>query len=147
MMTEQRTTADQLRDNVKSVAQCLEDLVKLYNGHLPEDRDDRDECLGWATTLNDMGADLDLDDLESIDWSDTAREILETDLLEYVEHGTRQPGGEWEMTHICAVFTIGGPHIELDTSEGAVMGYWSSDRARFGVSSDVVEYFEQMAGE
>jgi hypothetical protein len=54
---------------------------------------------------------------------------------------------DWEMTSVVVVFGTGGPHIELDTSEGAVMGYWASDRARYGVTSVVVDYFEQMAGE
>jgi len=126
-------TATQLRDNVRSTAADLEILVAIASEDF--DKSDGDTA---AAIFEDHGREITPD----TEWAETAREILDEWPLGFVEHGKRTPGGEWETTHVVVVFGTGGPHIELDTSERAVMGYWGSDRDRAPVSGAVVEYFE-----
>jgi len=123
----------QLRDNVRSTAADLEVLVAAANG-------DAVDTHVLRAVFEDHGVEVD-------DWytsDDVARDILSTWPLEFVEHGKRSPGGEWEITHVVVVFAVGGPHVELNTSERAVMGYWGSDRDRAPVSGVVVDYFESL---
>lgn len=127
-------TATQLRDNVRSTATDLEVLVAAAKG------DTADTHVLLQAIFEDHGVEVD----DGYTSDEAARYILSAWPLEIVEHGRRAPGGEWETTHVVVVFGTGGPHIELDTSERAVMGYWGGDRERAPVSGAVVEYFESL---
>jgi hypothetical protein len=123
-------TATQLRDNVRSTAADLEVLVAAVNG-------DAVDPHVLQAIFEDHGVMED----DGYTSDDGAYYILSTWPLEIVQHGRRAPGGEWETTHVVVVFSTGGPHVELDTSERAVVGYWGSDRDRAPVSGVVVDYF------
>lgn len=127
-------TATQLRDNVRSTAEDLEVLAAAVNGGAV------DTHLLLAI-FEDHGHEPPADEYDA---AETAREILDEWPLTVTEYGKRNPGGEWETTHVVVVFSTGGPHIELDTFERAVVGYWGSDRERAPVADAVIDYFESL---
>jgi len=122
-------TSEQLQRSVRGTAEDLERLVSLING-------DEVDC---ADLFTDHGYGADDDP------GNTALVILEEWPLEAYVTGRRDIGGSWDVTGVVVVFGTGGPHIELDTNERAVVGYWGSDRFEWTVSGAVVDYFEQWA--
>lgn len=133
------TITDLARQVAGTVAD-LERLVSLVNGDESLDDAARAEAERWLR--DDHGAEV-ADDADDDELSAAAAEVLYQRPLEVVEHATRNPGGEWERTHIVVVFAIGGPHIELDTKAGAVVGYWGGDTVRRGVAQAVCDWFEE----
>lgn len=142
-MTDNDTTRLQLSRNVKGIAEDLERLVSIAQ-ECSHDDPKAIIALFEEHGYEEFAADPDdPDEYDASDAAETATEILNNWPLEAYEVGRRSPGGEWEHTHTVVVFGTGGPHIELDTSEGAIMGYWGGDRASFPVDQDVCDYFEQ----
>jgi hypothetical protein len=132
-------TKTDLERNVVNMAEDLEYLIRLIN----EVTDDRAEQIGQ---FFEDHYGITVDDRENAYWPDVAQQAIEESILEFKLHGTRGLSDEeWQITGVDVVFAIGGPHIELDTRAGAVMGYWGGDRARMGVTSAVTDYFEQLA--
>lgn len=126
------STYDQLLSMVDELAHDLEVLVAAANG-------DAVDTHVLQAIFEDHGVEVD-------DWytsDDVARYILSAWPLEIVYHGQRAPGSEWETTNCVVVFSTGGPHVELDTSACAVVGYWGGSTVRRGVSNGVVDFFEE----
>lgn len=138
------STHDDLVRQVKGTAADLERLVALWGGDRDCTADEVAFLAGRGVSVDALEADPDDASYDDEAVFEAARDALDGWALELVEHGKRSPGGDWEGTHVVAVFCIGGPHVELDTGKRAVVGYWSGDRTTWGVSSDVVEYFENL---
>lgn len=140
-----KTTKTDLERQVEGLAAELELIIPIITRDREIDDDSRPAVLQWLMDQGYGDNDVALDD-DSL--ADLVQEALEQDILEITVHGkkTLAAGDDWTMTGIDVVFTIGGPHIELDTREGSVMGYWGGEKARMGVTSAVTEYFEELVG-
>lgn len=138
-------TREQLRRSVQSIAEDLDRLVSIAQGdEIALDDVRLLESYGAAIALSVLTDDPDafvaIDTDEYVEMADTA--IRESVLEAYATGRRGLASGEWDVTGVVVVFTIGGPHIELETATGAVHGYWGGDVARYSVSSDTVAFFE-----
>lgn len=125
------TTYHQLASSVTRLKYDLERLVRLADGEGDE---------GDTEWLALHGEDYGIDPDEGA-WS-----YLWNLPLEVVHHASRlSDAQEWEPTHTVAVFTTGGPHIELDTSTGTISGRWGSDAVARNVDRAVADFYASEA--
>lgn len=143
-------TLSMLKDNVHGTADGLSDLF----GYMYADEYTREEWAklveygivdsqDWPHEEGTETADADVvDDTRTVEEVQEAiREHLLDWPLEIVEHGTRQPGGEWETSHVVIVFGTGGPHVEYDGSKGRIVGYWSGETAYASAPDGIEEFY------
>ena len=126
-MTNTDTTLDQLARSVNGLRDDLERLVRIQVECTNDPRD-----LRW---LEAEGIDLDDD------------ESLYTHLwerpLEIVHHATRSSDTyEWVLTHTVIVFCTGGPHIEVHTGTGDIVGHWGNEHVRRSIDQSVCDFYE-----
>jgi hypothetical protein len=103
----------------------LEDVEKFFEDIEPEDMSDDEE--GYVVLTNDM--------------RDAAREYLD-DL--YNITGRWEGSSKEDLNYLgCTVLLAGGgPHIELDTADGRVNGYWGGDETSASVNTEVSDYYD-----
>ena len=135
-------TSTQLYNSVRGLADDLTILVDLLQSN-PENwqihaAEDFLSEHGYEPVIGNDGS-YDLDQM----YEDLS-EFLNEWPLEAKIIGEKEPGGEFEPTHVEVLFTTGGPHIELDTGKRAVIGWWGSESATWGVSSEVCGFFEDL---
>lgn len=149
----ERTTGGMLLGQCERIAAGLERALEFYNGSLGEDEITVEDVTAGALESGDLHL---CDDDECYRAEDgphfhaTGRELEEA-ALEYLDDFLSIEG-VWkgsskdnaELHHVEVVFGTGGPHVELDTDERAVMGWWGSDQVRIPVDSDVCAYYEEM---
>lgn len=139
-------TAEQLLSNVESIRDTLDLLVGIVNGSHEVDADTWATLMEHGADLGELDPDEDGDDIDDDEAQQEAMRLLEDMPLSVEVLGKRSLGDdEWKVSHLEVTFCTGGPHIELDTGRGQIVGYWGGDTIYRGVSSDVVAYFDQLA--
>lgn len=137
------TDAD-LERQVESIRDSLNLLVKVANKEDVQAADVSAE-FGYTLTTPDTDTYEDGDEYDKEDAAEIARDILNEWPLEIVVHGTKGLGDrEWSVTGLRVVFTIGGPHIELNTQTGAIEGSWAGSVVRRYVSTYAQAFYDNL---
>jgi len=71
-----------------------------------------------------------IEDLEKIaEGKITPEEFIENNALE-IKRIQSFNGGEWETVDYIIVVTVGGPYVEINGYERAVIGYWTPEEVK-----------------
>lgn len=137
---------DELSASVRSYAEDITLLVRLIHGTDEDVWQEDGETLrsDIAKVLEDWGMDSDeVTDAGSV--ADLAGDALWEGILSVECIGRAAMGEDFTYHHCEVVLATGGPHIELDTDKRAIVGWWGSASAAWGVAEDVCSYFDERA--
>ena len=133
-MTTERTTAKELEERCKEIAAELNEII---NG-------DKWKCPHCGDIVS---ANTDSSDGESVYYCAHCGEELneDDDRVSFYTYFDDVLDIEYRINSRCnyvgVVLTVavGGPHIDIDTREREVKGYWGGDRASWGIFGDVAD--------
>ncbi len=128
-------TYEQLVAQIENIVSNLEELLTIQRGG--------ESPVSMAEYLEQFGTDLDDHggDAASAAWS----ALIDDWPLEIKVCGYRHLTEQWQTTHVEVLFCTGGPHIELTTRGGAVIGHWGGYVVTRNVSDDVCSFYENVA--
>lgn len=146
---------DECLTTVKEIAKELDELAAY-----PQDRDELEEraeeleleILEYENEENGPLTEAEREELEGMKEELKAiREKLDneeaTDLYTYFQDALDVEyhiGGDGDYRGVTVTIATGGPHIEIDTSAGAVKLWWGTERAEWGISRDTVDAIDEI---
>lgn len=130
-------THEQLVASVENIARDLEELVTIAHGG--------ESPVSMAEYLEGFGVDIEDHDGYAAPAAWAA--LVDYWPLEISVRGSRALNERWNISHVVVVFCTGGPHIELNTRSGEVVGAWGTDAVSRSVSADVTSFYDDVAAE
>lgn len=126
----------QSRDELEERAEDLELEIIEYeneeNGPLTEA--EREELEGMKEELKAIREKLDNGEATDL------REYFEENALD-IEY---RIGGDGEYRGVAVTIATGGPHIEVDTNDGAVKLWWGGETAEWSINRNTVDAIDEI---